>query len=310
MSEVARLPIAAGAIAKGIVPSTFEDCQRMGALLAASGMVPKDFAGKPEACTVAVMQGLELGLSPMAALQSIAVINGRPTIWGDGALAVVRSSGLLEWITEWTDGDIAWCEAKRKGQEQTIKRSFSDADAKAANLLGKPGPWSQYKPRMRQMRARSWVLRDGFADALRGMSIAEEVQDIPPMRDVTPKSSALAKRDGTAEAFDSLQKAIREAATAADLTTIVEDQRELIETLPKRWRELIDDEIAIKAFPEAVETDPPIADEAGYLERLQGLRDQCESIQELQELAVNEAPMIKRLSDAGQAQAACILQEE
>lgn len=172
----------------GIIPQTFDDCYRLGKMMAISGMVPDAFRDNPEACTIAIMQGLEVGLSPMAAVQSIAVINGRPTLWGDGALGVVRASGLLEWIKEWTEGDTAYCEAKRRGEPEPIRRSFSDADAKAAGLTNKKGPWQDYRPRMRQMRARGWTLRDGFADVLKGLRIAEEEHDTP-MRDVTPPAS-------------------------------------------------------------------------------------------------------------------------
>ena len=37
---------------------------------------------------------------------------------------------------------------------------------------------------MRQMRARSFALRDVFPDVLRGMPMAEEVQDIPTEREL------------------------------------------------------------------------------------------------------------------------------
>jgi hypothetical protein len=56
-------------------------------------------------------------------------------------------------------------------------------------------------------------------------------------------------------------------------------------------------------------TDPPIADEDGYLDRLRTLHEQCNSVQELQQLALDESPMIKRLSEAGQDIAAAILSE-
>src|SRR3546814_4979258 len=52
-------------------------------------------------------------------------------------------------------------------------------DAKKAGRAGKQGPWSQYPQRMRQMRARAWAMRDGFADVLKGIGIAEEVRDFP-----------------------------------------------------------------------------------------------------------------------------------
>jgi hypothetical protein len=51
-----------------------------------------------EKVMVAILHGLEVGLTPMNALQSIAVINGRPTIWGDGAVGLIRASGLLEYM--------------------------------------------------------------------------------------------------------------------------------------------------------------------------------------------------------------------
>ena len=172
--------------ARGIVPQSFDDCYRIGQLLAKSGMVPKDYAGNPEACTVAIMQGLEVGMSPMAAIQSIAVINGRPNLWGDGMLGVVEASGQLEWKREEDDGVTATCTVKRKGKSET-SRKFSMDDAKKAGLTGKTGPWTTYPARMRQMRARAWALRDEFSDVLKGFGSAEEATDIPVMRDITPK---------------------------------------------------------------------------------------------------------------------------
>jgi hypothetical protein len=180
--------LAAGGRAMPIVPQSFDDCYRMGKLLAVSGLVPNDYKDNAEACTVAIMQGLEVGLSPMAALQSIAVINGRPSIWGDGALAIVRASGLLEYMDESDADGTATCTVKRRGESDPIVRTFSVEDAKKANLATKKGPWQDYPARMRQMRARSWALRDGFADVLKGLHIAEETQDIP-MRDVTPRAA-------------------------------------------------------------------------------------------------------------------------
>ena len=67
-------------------------------------------------------------------------------------------------------------------------RRFSLADAKRAGLLGKAGPWQQYPQRMISHRARSWAIRDGAADALMGLQVAEETSDYGPTqaRDVTP----------------------------------------------------------------------------------------------------------------------------
>lgn len=146
-------------------------------LFSESDLVPKDYKDKKGNTLVAIQMGMELGLAPMQALQNIAVINGRPCVWGDAMLAIVQASGKLEYHHEWTEGDTAYCKTKRRGYPTEYITTFSDADAKAANLLGKTGPWTTNRARMRQMRARAFNLRDQFADVLRGLNSGEEVSD-------------------------------------------------------------------------------------------------------------------------------------
>lgn len=175
-----KVPMIAGAKPSAIVPQDFEGCYRLANIIAQSGMAPKVFGNSVPAITVAIMHGLEVGLTPMAALQSIVVINGMPSIWGDGALGLVRASGKLEYIHEkietTPEGLFATCEIKRKDDPLPIFKSFTQAQAIKANLWSKD-IWKLYPTRMLQMRARSWALRDGFADVLRGLSIAEEARD-------------------------------------------------------------------------------------------------------------------------------------
>ena len=158
-------------------PQNFDQALTFSKYLAGSDMVPKDFKGKPENCLIAMQWGAELGMKPLQAIQNIAVINGRPAMWGDAVIALVRSSPLCEYVQESDDGNTATCRVKRKGEPEQV-RTFSADDARAAGLSGKQGPWTQYPKRMRQMRARAFALRDVFPDVLRGMPIAEELQDI------------------------------------------------------------------------------------------------------------------------------------
>ncbi len=145
-------------------------------LIADSDLVPKDYRGKAGNVLIAIQYGMEIGLKPMQAIQSIAVINGRPTIWGDAMIALVQSHQLCEYITEEIKGDTAYCTIKRKGEEEHTSK-FSKNDAKVAGLLNKAGPWSQYPDRMLQLRARAFALRDKFSDVLKGISMREEVMD-------------------------------------------------------------------------------------------------------------------------------------
>lgn len=168
----------------GLVPTDLEGLWRLASIMARSGFMPKGIEA-PEAVFVAVQMGLEVGLSPMQAVQNIAVINGRPAIWGDAQLGLVEGSGVLEIFQETYEGEFprddfkAICVARRKGKAQLITNEFSIADARRAGLWGKSGPWTQYPKRMLKMRARSFTLRDGFADVLKGLKSIEEVRDYP-----------------------------------------------------------------------------------------------------------------------------------
>jgi hypothetical protein len=169
--------------AGGLALQSFDDAFRFSKMVAASEFAPKDFRGKPESCLLAIQHGSELGLSPMQSLQSIAVVNGRPAVYGDAALALVQSSPACAYVREYVEGEgdnlTAVCEVQRRGYPQPTVAKFSVADAKKAGLWGKTGPWSQYPSRMLGLRARGFALRNAFADALRGLVTAEEAQDYP-----------------------------------------------------------------------------------------------------------------------------------
>jgi hypothetical protein len=146
--------------------------------LADSDMVPKEFKGKPGNCLVAIQWGMEIGLKPLQAMQNIAVINGRPSLWGDAVIALARNSPLCEYIVETCTETMATCKVKRRGEPEQI-RTFSMDDAAKAGLKAKGGPWLQYPKRMMQMRARAFAIRDVFPDVLKGLEMAEELQDAP-----------------------------------------------------------------------------------------------------------------------------------
>ena len=201
-------------------PQTFEQALTFSNYLADSDMVPKDFKGKPGNCLVAIQWGMEIGLKPLQAMQNIAVINGRPSLWGDAVIALVRSSPLCEYIIEEDDGRTATCKVKRRGEPEQ-SRSFSMDDAKAAGLLGKQGPWTQYPKRMRQMRARAFAVRDVFPDVLKGLPVAEEVMDTPSERhmgQVERVEPTTPQPAYTAEQFADLLPSWRKAIAAGKAT--------------------------------------------------------------------------------------------
>jgi hypothetical protein len=199
-----------------LAPKDLDEAMRFADMLASASIVPKDYIGKPGNVLVAIQWGMELGLQPMQAMQSIAVINGRPSLWGDAMLALVKAHPAFEWIKEDCDGNIATCTVKRRGEPE-VTQSFSLEEAKKAGLTGKQGPWTEYPKRMLQMRARGFALRDAFPDALRGVISAEEARDTPAERDM-----------GAAEVVSS-----RPAAPAAPAALPDYSQSAFADNLPK-----------------------------------------------------------------------------
>lgn len=198
-------------LSMGLAPRTLDEGWRLAQLFARSGIVPKAYQKKPEDVLVAIQYGLEVGLMPAQALQSIAVINGKPSLYGDGFLGLIMASPLFQEHDEYYEvvvGDqveqrdtvtlaelafdttTAVCTFKRRGKARPVTRRFSIADARKARttvyegersrkipLIEKEGPWTEYPARMLQMRARGFAGRDAFPDVLKGIKIREEVLD-------------------------------------------------------------------------------------------------------------------------------------
>jgi hypothetical protein len=199
---------------QGFAPQTMTEAIDFSNMLSKSTMVPKAYQNKPEDVLVAVQWGYELGLAPLQALQNIATINGKPSVYGDAAMALVQNSPVCEDVKEYFEGEgssnpIAVCVAKRKNRTEVISK-YSVEDAKRAGLWNKQGPWTQYPKRMLQMRARGFALRDAFPDVLKGLITVEEAQDYP---DDTPVAQAPQIKH--ANPLD----AIKEIVEASDVAT-------------------------------------------------------------------------------------------
>jgi len=222
-------------------PKNFEHAFRMANMISKSAMVPKAYANKPQDVLIAMEMGRSLRLSPLAAVQNIAVINGKPALYGDGMLAVCSGHPDFEDIKEHKilDQDkktIGYeCIVKRRGRTE-VSNLFTIQDAVTANLWGKAGPWTSYPSRMLQMRARGFALRDSFADALGGVRMAEEVQDYD-LKDITPKD----KNNGIKEDLKALVEK-NKAAVEEPLSETREDDTPVLTAMT------IDELTVVKEF--------------------------------------------------------------
>lgn len=190
-------------------------------MIADSDLAPKDYKGKPGNVLVAIQYGHEIGLKPLQSIQNIAVINGRPSIWGDAMIALVQNHPLCEYIKEWVKEGTAYCAVKRKGEDEYVYE-FSKEDAKQAGLLSKPGVWSQYPDRMLQMRARGFALRDKFSDVLKGIAMREEVEDYQIIENKEEKKNEAKEKISLliAEKHNELGHKIESAKTVEELKAV------------------------------------------------------------------------------------------
>lgn len=182
-----------------IAPKTVEEAARMAQAAIVGGFAPDSYKAKGtdqfdnNKVLLGIMAALEAGLPPLYGLRQIAIINNRPTIWGDAAMALVQSKNLIVGYTEemvgtqptttdlskWPD-DYGWrVTINRRGQKGSYVGVFTVGMAKRAKLWlnHKKVPWMEHPDRMLKIRARAFPLRDGFADALAGLAIREEVED-------------------------------------------------------------------------------------------------------------------------------------
>lgn len=217
-----------------LTPTTLKEAMDLAKLVADSDLAPPQYKGKPGNVLIAVQMGAEIGLTPMAAIQTIAVINNRPSLYGDAGKAILLSHGCI--IEEHSADQVrasgmGRCKITRPGRPP-VERTFSRDDAKQAGLLNKDGPWKLYPERMLAWRAFWFAARDAAADLLKGLHGAEEVRDVPPERDMgaadvvevaRPVDKTAAITDAlagksAAPTLDEVLKDIKAATTAEALT--------------------------------------------------------------------------------------------
>jgi len=165
------------------LPDTRSDAYKFALSFASSMFCPKVYQGKPDDVYLAMAYGAQIGLNPLLAVQNIAVVNGRPSVYGDALTAIVMGHPETQFYEDGYKADgTAYCKITRKGRSSTagitVYREFSEAMARKAGLWGKD-IWAKYPERMLLWRAKGNAIRDLYADVLMGMWSVEEARDMP-----------------------------------------------------------------------------------------------------------------------------------
>ena len=163
-----------------------QEAYKVAKSLVTTSFVPQSFRGKPEEAAAAILTGSEIGLSPMAALRSIDLIQGTPAMRAHALRGLVQSKGHEVWVAE-AGPTKAVVQGKRRGSEKVQTSEWDLERAKGLKLLDKPN-WKSQPQAMLVARATSELCRLVASDVLLGIPYSvEELEDSAPEPTVAVK---------------------------------------------------------------------------------------------------------------------------
>jgi hypothetical protein len=145
--------------------------------IASTEFVPSSLRDNPAAVSAAILAGRELRIGPMAALQHVHVVEGRPALSAEMARALILAHGHQ---LRWREITAQRCvlSGRRRGEHEWTTVTWSMEDARRARINGRQN-WQKHPRRMLQARCSGELARLQFADCLAGMSaqLVEEASD-------------------------------------------------------------------------------------------------------------------------------------
>jgi hypothetical protein len=159
----------------------------LGATLCKTDFVPKDFRGKPEAATAAILAGKSLGMDPLSALQNIFVIHGRPGLYARTMHALVIAQGHEFHRTEATPQSVT-VQARRKGSTEWQSFTWTMDRATVAGYVKTNAKYKENPVEMLYAKALSEACRVIAPDVLTGVAAyaVEELEDMGERPAVKP----------------------------------------------------------------------------------------------------------------------------
>ena len=172
------------AIAADTPVQTFELVQRQAKALSLSSLVPDHFKNNIPNCIIALEMAQRLNASPMAVMQNIYVVHGKPSWSAQFIIACINSCGKFsplrfEMIGEGEDATcFAWAEDAATGH-RIEGPPASIAMAKKEGWIGKNGSkWQTMPELMLRYRAATFFGRLYCPEMLHGMHTRDELEDM------------------------------------------------------------------------------------------------------------------------------------
>jgi len=167
---------------------SFVSAQRMASALASGTMVPKDYQGNIGNCLIALDMADRLRLSPFAVMQSLYLVNGRPSWSAQFITTVINKSGrfrrpLMFQVTGKGKelSCIAWTEDLEGNRVESIEITMKMAEDE--QWVSKNGSkWKTMPEQMIRYRAASFFGRLHCPDLIMGVYAEDEVKSFTEPR--------------------------------------------------------------------------------------------------------------------------------
>lgn len=162
---------------------TFKLAYQMAQGLSQSTLVPMTFQNNPANCLIALEQSNRLNISPMAVMQNLYIVQGKPSFSSSFIIGLINSSGKydmeLQFDEEEKDGKpyACTCWTELNGRKVTGIKITMDMAEKEGWLKKNGSKWQTMPQVMLRYRAASFFARMNCPELSIGLYSKEELDD-------------------------------------------------------------------------------------------------------------------------------------
>ena len=167
---------------------TFQLALQMAKGLSQSTLVPQTFQNNPANCLIALEQSNRLGISPMAVMQNLYIVQGKPSFSSSFIIGLINASGKydkeLQFDEEEKDGKpyACTCWTELDGRKVTGIKITMDMADKEGWTKKNGSKWITMPQVMLRYRAASFFARMNCPELSIGLYSKEELDDFQPQK--------------------------------------------------------------------------------------------------------------------------------
>lgn len=184
VTKAQETAISCGGIGDWLDKGKFDQILRVSQMLSRSHLVPQQYQGNVEDCTIALDMAARMGVNPMMVMQNLYVVKGKPSWSGQACMALINASGKFYDVKhvyfgkEGTDERGCYVTAIRYGNDEIVNGTKVTIQMAKAEGWTSNSKWKNMPEQMLAYRAASFFARIYCPEMLMGCQTADEVADV------------------------------------------------------------------------------------------------------------------------------------